>query len=146
MTRAHRRRVLELAPRALARTFTLREAAGLVELPGADVAAPGEGLADRARALVREMTATRSRRPAGSTDDIADPIGQPVEVHEAVGAAVAEALIPLLACIAGLHRPVAANGAPTPPDFFSARRQRGTSGSACASNSPAFGPSESLRR
>ena len=104
LTRAHRRRVLELAPRALSRTFTLREAAALADLLG-DVDIPGEGLADRARALVREMNSARSRRQAGAADDVGDPIGQPLEVHEEIGAVIAEALIPLLARIAGLHRP-----------------------------------------
>lgn len=102
MTRAHRQRVLELAPRALARTFTLREAAALVDLLG-DVDLPGEGLADRARALVRELNGARSRRQAGPADDVGDPIGRPVEVHEEVGAEIAEALIPLLARIADLN-------------------------------------------
>ncbi|WP_409331710.1 hypothetical protein [Trujillonella humicola] len=106
MTRAHRRRVLELAPRALARTFTLREAADLVRLLR-DTDVPGEGLADRARALVREMNGARSRRQAGPGDDVRDPIGLPVEVHEEVGAAIAEALVPLLARIADLQGPAA---------------------------------------
>ncbi|MGY1740244.1 MULTISPECIES: arsenate reductase/protein-tyrosine-phosphatase family protein [unclassified Blastococcus] len=110
MTRAHRRRVLELAPRALARTFTLREAADLVRLLG-DVDLSGEGLADRARALVREMNGARSRRQAGPGDDVRDPIGLPVEVHEEVGAAIAEAFIPLLARIATLQG-AAATGDP----------------------------------
>ncbi len=112
LTRAHRRRVLELAPRALSRTFTLREAgalAGLLE----ETDLPGEGLADRARSVVQEMNTARSRRPAGAEDDIRDPIGQPVEVHEEVGAAIAEALIPLLARIAALHPPLGAEGDPS---------------------------------
>ncbi|WP_034508843.1 low molecular weight phosphatase family protein [Blastococcus sp. URHD0036] len=102
MTRAHRRRVLELAPRALSRTFTLREATALVGLVGDGADLPGDLLADRARALVREMSVARSRRAVAHGDDIADPIGQPVEVHEAVGAAIAEALIPLLGRIVEL--------------------------------------------
>lgn len=111
MTRGHRRRVLELAPRALARTFTLREAAALLELlDGTDL--PGDSLADRARILVREMNAARSRRAAAHDDDISDPIGQPVEVHEEVGAAIAEALIPLLSRIAALQRPADDAGDP----------------------------------
>ncbi len=109
MTRAHRRRVLELAPRALSRTFTLREAADLVELL-ADVDVPGDGLAERARALVREMNGARPRRQAGPGDDVRDPIGLPVEVHEEVGAAIADSLIRLLARIVALHRPTDAEG------------------------------------
>lgn len=112
MTRAHRRRVLELAPRALARTFTLREAARLAEMLGDGADLPGTGPADRARVLVREMNAARSRRQAGPGDDIPDPIGQPLEVHEAVGEAVAGALIPLLARVVALHRPAGAAGDP----------------------------------
>lgn len=106
LTRAHRRRVLELAPRALARTFTLREAADLVRLLG-EVDVPGEGLAERARALVREMNGARARRQAGPGDDVRDPVGLPVEVHEEVGQAIAEALVPLLARIADLSGPAA---------------------------------------
>jgi protein-tyrosine phosphatase len=40
MTRGHRRDVLHLAPRHLARTFTLREAAALLDLGGNDVPNP----------------------------------------------------------------------------------------------------------
>ena len=101
MTRAHRREVLALAPRALSRTFTLREAADLVRLVG-DVELPGKTLAARARALVREMGAARPRRQSGPGDDIDDPIGLPPEVHQETGEAVAEALVPLLRRIAGL--------------------------------------------
>ena len=103
MTRQHRREVLLGAPRALARTFTLREAADLVELVGEDVAVPGEALAERARNLVKELAAARSHRQSSADDDIRDPIGQPAEVHEEVGDAIAAALIPVLARIAALR-------------------------------------------
>lgn len=102
MTRRHRRDVLRGAPRALARTFTLREAAGLLELVG-DVDVPGEGLAERARSLVKELAAARSRRQSSVDDDIRDPIGEPPEVHGDVGDAVASALIPVLARIVALR-------------------------------------------
>ena len=55
------------------------------------------------------MPRGRAGRPAFD-DDIADPIGQPVEIHEAVGAAIAEALIPLLGRIAALNPPTDAVG------------------------------------
>ncbi|RFU21299.1 arsenate reductase/protein-tyrosine-phosphatase family protein [Geodermatophilus marinus] len=103
MTRQHRRDVLKAAPRALNKTFTLREAADLVRLVGADADLPGEGLAERARALVREMAAARSRRQGGGGDDIGDPIGLPVEAHQEAGEAVAGALVPVLARIATLQ-------------------------------------------
>ena len=104
MTRQHRRDVLRVAPRALARTFTLREAAGLLDIVGEDVEVPGDGLADRARNLVKELAAARSRRQSGRGDDIRDPVGLPPEVHQEMGDAVAEALIPVLSRIAALRR------------------------------------------
>src|SRR3954463_244063 len=53
MSRAHRRDVLQLAPRALPRTFPLREAPPLLDLLG-DVAPDGDDPPARARDLVRE--------------------------------------------------------------------------------------------
>jgi protein-tyrosine-phosphatase len=96
MTREHRTEVLGLAPRALARTFTLREAAALLGLVGDDVELTGDGPTDRARRLVQQMAAARSRRHSDADDDIRDPIGRPVEVHDEVGEAIAEALLPVL--------------------------------------------------
>ncbi|WP_199506479.1 hypothetical protein [Geodermatophilus sp. TF02-6] len=103
MTRQHQRDVLRGAPRALARTFTLREAAGLVELVGEDVDVAGNGLAERARSLVEQLAAARSHRRSSLEDDIRDPIGMPAEVHAEAGDAVAAALIPVLARIAALR-------------------------------------------
>ena len=95
MTRAHRSDVLGRAPRALSRTFTLREAAGLLgTLPDGP---PAEGPPEEAaRALVAQLAAARARRPGGPDDDVRDPIGQPAEVHAEVGRAIADALTPLL--------------------------------------------------
>ena len=95
---------MSVAPRALARTFLLREAADLVQRFVADVDPPGHGLAERARGLVAAMAAARGRRPADVLDDVPDPIGWPVEVHQEVGEAIAAALIPVLARIASLGR------------------------------------------
>jgi protein-tyrosine phosphatase len=103
MTRAHRREVLKVAPRALARTFTVREAADLVRLVGEDIDLPGDGLAERARSLVSEMGAARSRRQSGDADDVRDPIGLPLEAHQVAGEAIAEALLPLLERIVSLR-------------------------------------------
>jgi protein-tyrosine-phosphatase len=102
LTRAHRREVLRLAPRGLARTFTLREAADLIALLGDAPPAVGTPFDEQARALVQEMAAARARRHSGEDDDIRDPIGQPVEVHEEVGEAIAGALLPVLRRLAGL--------------------------------------------
>jgi protein-tyrosine phosphatase len=103
MTRSHRRDVLEAAPRALSRIFTLREAAALLGLVDEDVATCGDTLPDRARSLVAALASARSRRPGGEDDDVRDPIGQPLEVHAEVGEMIADALLPLLRRIAELR-------------------------------------------
>jgi protein-tyrosine-phosphatase len=102
MTRAHRHDVLQRDPRALARTFTLREAAALLGQLG-DAPVAGVMFVERARNLVKLMAAARSERHAGANDDVRDPIGQPIEVHDAVGTAIVETLVPVLRRIADLH-------------------------------------------
>jgi protein-tyrosine phosphatase len=94
----------------MARTFTLREAADLLALLGDDLEPSGDGLAERARTLVRAMAQARSRRQAGDGDDVTDPIGRPVEVHQEVGEAIAEALLPILRRLADLATPASASG------------------------------------
>ncbi|MGY1604663.1 arsenate reductase/protein-tyrosine-phosphatase family protein [Geodermatophilus sp. SYSU D00815] len=101
MTRAHRHHVLQLAPRTLARTFTLREAADVLTLLG-DVEADGDDLPSRARDLVRAMATGRSRHVGGEDDDVLDPINLPLEAHQEAGDLVAAALLPLLERFADL--------------------------------------------
>lgn len=104
MTRRHRAAVLELAPRMMSRTFTLREAASL--LAGVDAAGlPDEpDLTLRGRQLVAALGQLRAARVvnrSGLRDDIADPIGKNVETFQQIGDAIAEALLPLLGALAG---------------------------------------------
>ena len=103
MTRAHRRDVLALAPRGLARTFTLREAAALLDLVDGGDEIGGSTAPLRARAVVAALAEARPRRLAAGDDDVdvPDPINQPVEVHEAVGELIVGALLPLLRSLAG---------------------------------------------
>ncbi|SSC24162.1 Protein-tyrosine phosphatase, partial [Klenkia terrae] len=115
LTRSHRRSVLKAAPRALQRTFTLREAADLVALVGRDVQLDGDDLAERCRSLVKKMAAARSKRPSDAADDVADPIGRPLEVHQEVAEVIAASLIPLLTRLVALH-PAAAEVAGTDGD------------------------------
>jgi hypothetical protein len=96
MTRSHRRAVLEGAPRALSRTCTVREAADLLGLLGPEPPATGETFAERARGLVKQLAAARSRRAGDAADDVPDPIGAPLEVHQQVGELVTEAVVPVL--------------------------------------------------
>jgi protein-tyrosine phosphatase len=107
MTRSHRRAVLKAAPRALSRTFTLREAADLVALLGDHASPAGESFADRARDLVKQLAAARSRRSSDAADDVPDPIGEPLEVHQQVGELIAEALVPLFSRFVALRVPEA---------------------------------------
>lgn len=82
MTRAHRDAVLELAPRQLHRTFTLREASLLVsECNARDIA---------------ELSALRPHLAAPAVSDISDPIGQNAEVFARVGSEIADLLAPIL--------------------------------------------------
>lgn len=108
MTRTHRERVLGLAPRALVRTFTLREAADLLTLLDDDVAIPGDDFATRVRSLVAALAASRPRRQPGEADDVPDPINRPLEAHEETGELIVAALLPLLRRIADLHAPQSA--------------------------------------
>jgi protein-tyrosine phosphatase len=110
LTRAHRRSVLNRAPRALSRTFTLREAADLALLVPSDVDLPGDTFPDRCRSFVNEMAAARARRATDAHDDIADPIGQPATVHSAVGDEIADAVLRLFRRFAAVSPAVSGAG------------------------------------
>lgn len=101
MTRAHRADLLQRAPGSLQRTFTLTEAASLLD--GITDEPPDADFPVRARAWVTAMAAARGRRPGGPGDDVRDPIGHSVDVHEEVGGLIAATLLPVLDCVARLH-------------------------------------------
>lgn len=101
MTREHRGDVLKRAPRSLARTFTLREAAALLSRLPDEVRSEGASFPARARALVATLAAERGHRFPGC-DDVPDPIGRPIEVHQEVGESIAAALLPIMECLADL--------------------------------------------
>jgi protein-tyrosine phosphatase len=115
LTRSHRRAVLKAAPRALSRTFTLREASDLVALVGETMELPGGTHADRCRYLVKAMAAARSKRTSDARDDIADPIGQSLEVHQQVGEEIAQALLPFLERVISLREDAPVDDAGGPP-------------------------------
>ena len=83
VTRAHRSLVVEAWPKAVRRTFTLREFARL--LSGIDrVALPAGTPADRLRVSIPLAAAQRGRRRVPSSeDDVLDPYRQPRHVYEA---------------------------------------------------------------
>lgn len=104
MTRRHRAAVLELAPRMMARTFTLREAANLLaamDYPGLidepDVTIRGRQLV----AALAQLRASRVVNRNALRDDIADPIGKNIDTFQRVGDAISAALLPLLDTLAG---------------------------------------------
>ncbi|MGY1719480.1 hypothetical protein ACI8AG_10595 [Blastococcus sp. SYSU DS0552] len=103
MTRRHRRSALKLAPRAMFRTYTLREAAEL--LGGVDLRAlpPVSSLDERAKALVAALGAQRATRRLAEreSDDVLDPMGHASAVHQEVGDQIFGAVIPLLRALCG---------------------------------------------
>jgi protein-tyrosine phosphatase len=86
MSERQRNKVVEVAPRMMRVTFTLREAARLMEASGATT--------------VAELAAARTQHTAESgPEDITDPIGQDEETFVVVGSEIADLLLPLLARI-----------------------------------------------
>ncbi len=82
MTRAHRDAVLEVAPNKLRRTFTLREAAWLIE--------------EKNARLVADLATLRAHAGDGAVADVLDPIGQDADVFATVGAQIAALVPPVL--------------------------------------------------
>jgi low molecular weight protein-tyrosine phosphatase len=115
MTAEHRQQVLERSPRALGRTFTLREAADLTLLVGAGAAPGGADGVDRVRAWVRALAGSRSRRRGAGHDDVRDPVGLASEAHDEAAATIAAALEPLLGRIADLAAVAVTSSPPRVP-------------------------------
>jgi protein-tyrosine phosphatase len=98
MTRSQRRKVLEHTPRGLRRTFTLLEAADLLDR--ADLTAlPEISVAERAAVLARRLDAARAQRTTSAADDIPDPIGGDAAAHRTAAESIAQALRPLAAVL-----------------------------------------------
>lgn len=88
--REHRASVLAMSPRALRKTFTLREFAALIE--GAESASLEDLVADASR-----------RRSTAPTDvDLPDPYMQPPDVHHRVADAIVAAVDVVATRLAGL--------------------------------------------
>jgi len=77
--------VLEQSPRAMRRTFTLREMAALVDIPTEE------------HALLPRLAQARARQPpARDSIDIDDPMGREWSMFQAIGQQVASSLLPVL--------------------------------------------------
>ena len=108
LTREHRHQVLARAPRAMSRTFTLLEAAALLQSVEPCGTALGTTPPERFRALISALAMARSGRPSRRDDDVLDPIGLPAEFHAQVGQIVADALVPVLEQLTAALVPAAA--------------------------------------
>jgi protein-tyrosine-phosphatase len=100
MTRQDREDVLALAPRHLARTFTLLEAYDLARR--LDLLGGGGEPAQRARGAVPVLAAARVGRRVSEADDVPDPAGRSTRVHQEVGETVAGALLHVLDRLLGV--------------------------------------------
>jgi protein-tyrosine phosphatase len=97
-TAEHRSAVLGLEPRALRRTFTLRELARLAaDVPASELPSgpPGERLAALA-AGAADLRATHPPR-SRTADDVDDPYGGPPEAYRRAAREIADALDAVLA-------------------------------------------------
>ena len=101
LTRAHRSAVVELAPAAVRRTFTLRELARLAQEVGTG-ALPAGTPAERLAALVPLAAARRGQRVvAASEDDVEDPYGRGDAVYATSFAQLREAVDALVGVVRG---------------------------------------------
>ncbi|HKB32057.1 MAG TPA: hypothetical protein VKD26_14635 [Streptosporangiaceae bacterium] len=125
--RSHREMVGGLCPRAAARTFTLREFAGLAAaVPPGDITRLGSATA-RARALTAAAHPLRARLATHQPHllDVPDPVGRPMAVQEATAQLIAGALAGPMSLITGTplaaHSGGSAAPAPAGPPPWPAR-------------------------
>lgn len=86
--RRHRSHVLELAPAKVGRVYTLLEFARLVRAAGA----PAAGVSDVSSLAALADSARAAAGPGGVVDDLADPIGGPLDVFRECRDTVAAAV------------------------------------------------------
>lgn len=108
-TRDHRAQVISMGHSAGLRTFTLKEFTRLVRaIDPATLPDPlQDGLAERARALVRAAAALRGwlLAPTVDADEVHDPYGAPLTFFQAIGEEIQEALGPMVTALTGLPGP-----------------------------------------
>lgn len=106
MTAEQRQEVLEQAPDAAPKTFTLKELVSLV-----DLLPPPRGAPSRASMVQRVAEAHRLRLDgAGAVrdEDVADPLGMATQVYRATAWEIEELVDALIRGLAGHRQPVAA--------------------------------------
>jgi len=103
-TREHRAQVVTMAPRAAAKTATLREFARLLAgITAADIAEAGDDPGSRLRVIATKAFAQRGMVPAvdPTEDDIPDPYGGPMAGYQLAANLIDAALAAPLALLAG---------------------------------------------
>ncbi|MFI9647413.1 protein-tyrosine-phosphatase [Streptomyces sp. NPDC052040] len=104
-TRDHRAQVISMGHSAGLRTFTLKEFTRLVRAIDPTTLPPVEdGVADRARALVRAAAALRGwlLAPTAEADEVFDPYGAPLTFFRSIGDEIHQALDPVVTALTGV--------------------------------------------
>ncbi|AJE82308.1 MULTISPECIES: low molecular weight phosphatase family protein [Streptomyces] len=105
-TRDHRAQVISMGHSAGLRTFTLKEFTRLVRaIDPATLPDPlDDGVAERARALVRAAAALRGwlLAPSVEADEVYDPYGAPLPFFRSVGEEIHQALDPVVTALTGV--------------------------------------------
>ncbi|MCB5165155.1 protein-tyrosine-phosphatase [Streptomyces bambusae] len=104
-TRDHRAQVISMGHSAGLRTFTLKEFTRLVRaIDPATLPPLDDGVAERARALVRAAAALRGwlLAPSADADEVHDPYGAPISFFRSIGDEINQALDPVVTALTGV--------------------------------------------
>ncbi|MEV6679606.1 protein-tyrosine-phosphatase [Streptomyces erythrochromogenes] len=104
-TRDHRAQVISMGHSAGLRTFTLKEFTRLVRaIDPATLPPLDDGMAERARALVRAAAALRGwlLAPSPDADEVYDPYGAPITFFRSIGDEINQALDPVVTALTGV--------------------------------------------
>ncbi|WKV71827.1 low molecular weight phosphatase family protein [Streptomyces sp. PCS3-D2] len=104
-TRDHRAQVISMGHSAGLRTFTLKEFTRLVRaIDPATLPPVDDGVAERARALVRAAAALRGwlLAPSPDADEVYDPYGAPITFFRSIGDEINQALDPVVTALTGV--------------------------------------------
>ncbi|MBW5482928.1 arsenate reductase/protein-tyrosine-phosphatase family protein [Streptomyces bambusae] len=104
-TRDHRAQVISMGHSAGLRTFTLKEFTRLVRaIDPATLPPLDDGVAERARALVRAAAALRGwlLAPDADADEVYDPYGAPITFFRSIGEEIHQALDPVVTALTGV--------------------------------------------
>ncbi|MFE0577603.1 protein-tyrosine-phosphatase [Streptomyces sp. NPDC058874] len=104
-TRDHRAQVISMGHSAGLRTFTLKEFTRLVRaIDPATLPPVDDGMAERARALVRAAAALRGwlLAPSPDADEVYDPYGAPITFFRSIGDEINQALDPVVTALTGV--------------------------------------------